>query len=164
MANLGEELAGVRRSACWRLRRRVGDEPVHVRGDAGHEGRWCRDVLVEMLVEDVGDGVADDGLAPGEQLKEDQPRGVDIGAGGRLGELDLLGRDVGQRAQDVVADGGGRCARHGTGQAEIGHLDDAVGADDDVLRFDVAMDKPGFVGDGEGLEHRVEQIEGRARS
>ena len=117
-----------------------------------------------MLVEDVGDGVADDGLTPGEQLKEDQPRGVDIGAGGRLGELDLLGRDVGQRAQDVVADGGGRCARHGTGQAEIGHLDDAVGADDDVLRFDVAMDKPGFVGDGEGLEHRVEQIEGRARS
>jgi hypothetical protein len=49
------------------------------------------------------------------------------------------------------------------GQAEVGHLDPAVGGQQDVLRFDVTVHDPGRVRDREPVEHPGHDLERRRR-
>ena len=54
-------------------------------------------------------------------------------------------------------------AGDGAGQPEVGDLDHAVLAQDDVLGLDVAVDQAGAVRRAERLQDRVEDVERRAR-
>ena len=120
------------------------DEGVEVRRDAGHEPRRRRDVLVDVLVGDRDRRLARVRLLAGEELVEDHPRGVDVGAGVAGAVDDQLGSEVGDRADDDAA--GRRVLRVGAdrlGQPEVGDLDPAVVGDQDVLGLDVAVDDTG---------------------
>ena len=73
--------------------------------------------------------------------------------------LGLLGRDVGGRAHDLA----GLRERHALGRAgdaEVGHLDPAVGGDEEVGGLHVAVHDPGGVRDAEGDGRLGEQVLG----
>ena len=87
--------------------------------------------------------------------------------------LELLRRHVGHRPRDRARlCGGGQ--RVGTqdriragfflaqlGQAEVEHLDPAIGVEHDVGRFDVLVDDPSFMGGAEGVRERHGHFEQR---
>ena len=60
---------------------------------------------------------------------------------------DRAEHDAGLRARDVRIAAGGRVgSNRNLGEAEVEHLDEAVGPQHDILRLDVAMDQAGGVG------------------
>ena len=140
-----------------------GDEGVELLRDLGHPRGRSGDPAVDVLVGDVDGGVAGERLRPGQHLEEDEARGIHVAAGVGDPALHLLGGEVGDGAEDHPVRGGARLRRHRPGEAEVGDLDGAVGAEDDVLGLDVAVDEPGRVGGREGLEHRLEDVERGAR-
>ena len=100
--------------------------------------------LVEVLERDADRRFALEGQPPGQHLVQHNPGGVDVG-GWAASFLDLLRRRV--------VDGAHRHASRGQidvvqslGDAEVGHLDQAVRRDQDILRLDVAMDQSALVG------------------
>ena len=133
----------------------------------------------------VRDRLALEQLLAGEHLEQHPAEGPDVGAPVDRLALGLLGRHVGGGAQDHPGQrsGGGERRRVGRvaaspsagdlqrlGQAEVEHLDLAIGGDHDVGRLEVAVDHAGLVGglqrqgdlprDGEGF---VEGQRPRAR-
>jgi len=76
------------------------------------------------------------------------PQGVQVGCAGRWAAERLLRADVGRRPEQVSGAGvsGGI---GGPGDAEIGEFHQAVLADQDVGRLDVAVDQPGRMCDAE---------------
>ena len=101
--------------------------------------------LLAHLLERDGDGVvAVEGRVPGQALVADQAQGVDVA--GRRGQpaLGLLGREV-LRGADDLAGLGQRDAAGRMGDAEVGDLHAAVGADQDVPGLDVAVHHAGRV-------------------
>ena len=75
------------------------------------------------------------------------------------GSQDQLGGEIGDGA-DQGPGAGGRS--DGAGQAEIAELDPAVVGDQDVLRFDVAVDQACGVGGAEPFDDGVDQGQGPA--
>ena len=115
----------------------------------GVELRGRLGLLVDLLQGD-GDGVValKGHLARG-GLVHDDAQGVDVGGGAKLLALRLLGRDVVGGAQDGVVLR--EVAVLGASDAEVHHLDVAIGLHHDVLRLDVAVDDVVTVGHGERL-------------
>ena len=107
-------------------------------GDLGPElGRRLRD-LGEVLHRDLHRRVARERDLGGQELVEDDAGRVEVGrlVDGRPARL--LGREVLRGPDDRALLR--HLARAGPGDPEVGHLDDALGVDDDVVRLDVAMD------------------------
>ena len=138
-------------------------------GGAQHQvvelGRQAGDALargggvgVDVLICHREGGVAGVGRHAGQHLVEQHPRGVHIAAGIRAAGADLLGGQVGGRAQDHAACGGPRGSDRAD-QSEIGDLHRPVRRDQDVLGLDVAMDQPGPVCGGQGSQCRFQHAE-----
>ena len=101
-------------------------------------------LLPHLLERDRDRVVAVEGGVPGEALVADQAERVDVA--GRRGQpaLGLLGREVLGGADDL-AGAGQRDAAGRPGDAEVGDLHAAVGADQDVAGLDVAVHHAGPV-------------------
>ena len=127
-------------------------ELVDRRSDVGRQRGGGRDVGVDVLVGDRERGVAGERQPAGEQLEQHHAGRVDVSAraGGPAGHL--LRRHVRDRADEQPGPGvPGH--RQRPGQAEVGHLDPAVGGHQDVLRLDVAVHDAGGVRGREAAEH-----------
>jgi hypothetical protein len=90
-------------------------------------------------------------LAAGEHLVEHHAEREEVGPVVHLLALDLLGRHVVGRAQELPLLGEVRAVE--AGDPEIGDLDLVVGGDEDVRRLDVAVDHPVRVRVVEGVAH-----------
>ena len=110
---------------------------------------------MDLLVGDGHGGVAAEGRTPDHELVEHAAQGVDVGAGVDGVAPGLLGGEVGGGAHhradlgEVVVGGGG----DGPGDAEVGHLHEAVLVDEDVARLHVAVDHAVAVGEAQGGGH-----------
>jgi hypothetical protein len=158
-AQLGEERPGVDGPGGGVAPRRPHDELVQAGRHAVDDLTGRRDVLVHVPEGDRQRAVGGVRRRARQQLPEQDPGRVDVGARVGAAVLDLLGREVGHRADDHA--GGGR---EGAGlerpcQSEVGDLDPAVGRQQDVLGLDVAVHQPRGVRGGEGDEHRFDEVE-----
>ena len=127
-------------------------------GNAGVEFDGRARGLVEMAGEDGVVAVALEGFLAGDHFVQGDAERIDIGAGVELLALDLFGRHVVKRADDVAGFGEGAVGGH-AGDAEVHQLDAAVGRKHDVGRLDVAMDDAARMGVGEGGEGLVGGVE-----
>jgi hypothetical protein len=155
-----DHLGGGREPRARIDRQRPGDDRV--------DGRRDRRVDARRLG-DAGHHLGDDGHlvvsveepTAGEELPEDDGRGVDVGPGGRVpGEL--LRRHVRELALHLTVAGLVQPAPR-LGDAEVEDARDAVGPDEHVLWRDVAVDDTEgallFVGGGVGRAEAREQVE-----
>ena len=99
-----------------------------------------------------------DRVRPRERLVEDEPERVEVGAPVDRLPRGLLGRHVGERADDVARPRQ-RVLAGELGDAEVGQLRRAAArarhvGDDHVLRLDVAVDDAALVGVGERVGER----------
>ena len=159
----GEKTLGVGEPLGRVPARGLSDEVVEdhrkLRDLRGRRGQRTGD----MLPGDVDGGVARDGGTTGEHLVEHEPDGVEVGAGVGRAVLDLLGREVGDGAEEGAgASGRGRRA-HRAGEAEVGHLHVPLGRDEDVLGLDVAVQDVAAMGRAGALEDRGDEVERLAR-
>jgi hypothetical protein len=98
---------------------------------------------------------------PGEHLVEHDAGRVDVAAGVGAAAFELLGGEVGDRADEHAAGLAGLPrADDGARQAEVGDLHHAVDADEHVLGLDVAVHDARPVRGGEAGQHRLEDGEG----
>ena len=76
-----------------------------------------------------------------QQLEEDRPQRIDVGApvGGVALPLGLFGRHVGRRAKNLSLHGHRDLARFPLGESEIGDVRLARAVDQDVAGLQVAM-------------------------
>ena len=110
--------------------------PRHVRD----EGRRRLRLLLDVLVGHRDRGVADERRPAGEQLEQQAPGGVQVGARVDRQPLRLLGGQVLRGADDGLRLGHrGRRVGDGPGDAEVHHLDVTVAGDHHVGRFDVTV-------------------------
>ena len=107
---------------------------VQVRADLAEVGRE----LVQTGQHDVGGGLPFEGRLTAEGVEEGRPQAVHVGAQVLFLPDDLLGGDVVRRAPDLPL---GHLLGLEAGEAEIGHLGRAVPVEEDVGRFDVAVNK-----------------------
>ena len=136
----------------------AGDQGVDVPGDAGDGADGGGHVLVDVLVGHLDRRVALVRLRAGQQLVEDDTRGVHVGPGVGPAVDDQLGREVGDGAdQDAAGRGVLGVGADRLGQPEVGDLDPAVVGDQDVLGLDVAVDQAGAVRRGQRREDRLEE-------
>lgn len=139
----------------------TGGGARHQRVELGREtrddGRGGRDVLVEVLVDDLGGGIPGVRLGAREHLVQHDAARVHIGAGVRGAVLDLLGGEIGDGAQD--GPGGVRDRAHGPDQAEVGDLDPAVVTYQHVLRLHVPVDEARPVRGPQSGEHRLQDVQ-----
>ena len=114
--------------------------------------------------EHIGDGLAANQPPSREHLPQHHPECPDVRARVDRFAASLLGAHVGGGAEDdaldrgVTGDGGGEGQARVAGlrlpclgEAEVEHLDGAVGPDPDVGGLEVAVDDAGLVGGLEGL-------------
>ena len=128
-----------------------------------HVGRQPADAVelgVAVLVEQIEKRVPLERRPAREHLVEDDAERVDVAALGRRLAGRLLGGDVLRTADDAA---GLRELRAGEdlGDAEVGQLEDAVVADEDVRRLEIAMDDAVIVDMLEGradLEGDVDRV------
>ncbi len=141
----------------WVARGGSTDDGVEVLGQIRDQPGGRRHPAVHVLVRDLHRRRATVGLLAGEHLVQHDAGGVHVGPGVGDAALDLLGREIGDRADD---DAGRRAARHRRrdrpGQPEVRDLDAAVLGDQDVLGLDVAVHEPGLVRAGERAEDLLE--------
>jgi hypothetical protein len=120
---------------------------------------------VHVPVGDLDGRLAVVGLDAGEHLVEHDARRVDVRAGSGDAALDLLGREVGDRAhQDAAGCGVAGVPADRTGQPEVRDLDPVVVGEQDVLGLDVAVHDPGLMGGAQGRQHRLHHLEGLPRA
>ncbi|SII95339.1 Uncharacterised protein [Mycobacteroides abscessus subsp. abscessus] len=155
-ARLGEgppELPGVFGTVLGVLRRRPEDERVEERADAVGALRRRGHRVVDVPVGDLDGHVVGVGLGAGEHLVEHDADRVEVRAGIRPCPGDEFGGDVADGADERL-----RRRRRGdrAGEPEVGELDLTVGAEEDVVGFEVAVDDAGRVDGLEGGEDRVE--------
>ena len=156
---LDQEGVGIDRTSVGVAVSGQGHEPVQGGRHRGDPARGRGHGAVDVLVGHVDGGVAAERLGAREHLEQQQPRSVDVAPGVGDAALDLLGGEVGHRAQEHPRLRGGRGAGDRAGQPEVGDLDHAVLAQDDVLRLDVAVDQAGAVRGAQRLQHRVEDVQ-----
>ena len=118
-----------------------------------------------MLVGDRHRGVGLERRAAGEQLEEQAAGGVQVGPGVDVVTLGLLWGEVLGGADDGLGLGHRRVGvGHRAGDAEVHHLDLALGTDHDVGGFDVAVHDAHAVAVGEGVEDALGDPGGVGRS
>ena len=120
------------------LRERTNDDEVEVGGHVRPELGRRRRCLREVLHRDLDRAVARERNLAREQLEEDDSRGVEVGGLVDRRAARLLRREVLRGADDRALLR--HLARARAGDAEVRHLDDALGVDDHVVRLDVAVD------------------------
>ena len=98
------------------------------------------DRVAEDLRERLALGLALEEALAGERLPQHDGRRVDVDGARELASRELLGRHVRELALDLAVARDLDAAR-GLRDAEVEHARDAVGADEHVLRGDVAMDE-----------------------
>ncbi len=163
-AHLGQEVGGVGGPLVGVARGGQRDEGVELGRHGGDPRRRGGHRAVHVLVGDVDRGVAGERLRAGEHLEQDQAGGIHVAAGVGDAALDLLGGQVGDRAEEHARLGVGGLVADGAGQPEVGDLHGAVVlAQDDVLGLDVAVDDAGPVRGAERLQDRGHDVEGRPR-
>lgn len=139
---------------------------AHRGGNGGGNAREV-DRLVQRRADDLGDRVAGERRAAGEQFVKHAAEGEDIGALIDLAAPGLLGAHVSAGAHDLADHGGrvvalgrsdGRRERgggidlrviDGSRKAEIEHLHPAIRSEHDVAGLEIAVDDSLLVGDGE---------------
>lgn len=97
--------------------------------------------------------VAAERRCSGQGLVQHHPQGVQVAAGGGRMPRGLLWRQIGRRPHDLARRGqsaGG--ALQPLGDAEVAELDPAVGRQEHVGRFDVAVNQAPTVGGGQRVE------------
>ena len=158
-AHVGEEVEGVLVAERGIPARSRDDQRVDLRRDVAADGRRGRDVAVHVLVGHAQRALAGVRHLPGDHLEQQDAGRVDVGPAVGLAPLDLLGRQVGDRADDHPLRDALAVGLDRSGEAEVGDLDATVVGDQDVLGLDVAVDEAGGVRRREGLEHGVEEDE-----
>lgn len=104
-----------------------------------------REGFFEVELANVVMGRALEGSRPGQHLKEGDPHRVDIGTSvERLGK-DLFGGHI-QEGADGHTDLGLALAADDLGDPEVCEFDDAIFADEEIGRLEVAVDDAAFVG------------------
>ena len=116
--------------------------------------------LVEVCEDDRELGVTLVRARPGQALVEDARERVLVGAPVDRAALDLLGRDVVDRADEAAVAGQARDRRDVAGDAEVAD-ERALGGDQDVARLDVAMHEAGSV---RNVEARGDLLDQRHRA
>ena len=153
VVDLPEELTSIRRPAVRIAARGLGDEPVDLGRDVGHQLRRRRDGLVDVLVGHRQRAVASVRLGPGKQLEQDDACGIDIRTGVPAGAPDLFRGQVGHGPDDHPGPRLGTDAER-PGQAEVHDLQVAVRRYEHVLRLDVPVHDPGRVRGGQPGQQR----------
>ncbi len=100
----------------------------------------------------------------GDQLEQQHARAVDITSLVAAAGLRLLRRQIGRGPDERPrATAAGLRVGQGPRQAEVGHLGQSGGCDEDILRFDVAVGEPGGVGGRQSSQDLVQQRQGIGR-
>ena len=103
--------------------------------------------------------VGDKRQAAGHHFVKHNAGGIDIGSGIDRCAAGLLGTDVIDRADGLI--GHGNCLGFGVlGDAEIGHLDGAVGQKHNILRLDIAVNDLFLMCVREGAQNLFDIIDG----
>ncbi len=131
------------------LRERLGEDRVELGGDGGVDRLQPRVVLVDDLVGDRGDVVAEERLLLRQELVEDDAEGKEVAPAVDHLARDLLRRHVVRRPEKLP--GLGQARGLDLRDAEVGDLHRAVGGDDDVRGLHVAVDDAAPVRVIEGL-------------
>lgn len=163
---IGEKLGVLRRGVCgtlggfefvnkcfagilaemWGFVEGFGDDVPDLGVDA-------RDLGGLSVHDGVGDGdyaIAGERLFAGDHLVEDDAEGKDIGAGVDIFSVDLFGRHIGWRSEDLAVHSDIRFECE-AGDSEIGEFDCAVFENLDIFGFDIAVDDAVGVGEGESF-------------
>jgi hypothetical protein len=159
-AQVGQQLAG----ALVPMLGLLGQHPVD---DAGHAaGDVVADILqgtrrgVQVLDGDRQGRVAQVGRRAGQQMVAGGAEGVEVAAAIDGAAFDLLGAHVQRRAHgDAHFRERLGVGAVDAGEAEVGDLHLAAGAEHDVLGLDVAMDDARFGGFAEGGDDLAEHVE-----
>ena len=109
-----------------------------------------------MGADDLLSPLAAEGRLTGEELPEDDPKGVEVTAGRQRFAPQALGAEVLDRSRDLIAAGSG-----GPGEAEVDELDEwffILAADEDILGFQVTVDKSPGVDVIESCKHLVKNL------
>ena len=168
------DVEGMRDTPAWVLLEEREHQPVERRRDPLAEARRRRRRQREVLATQGTRLIAHEGRPPGDELVEDHAERVEIAACvERLAEQ-LLGRHVPGRAmhealdlRELARDPAVRGVERG---AEVDQDRLAIGAHEDVLRLEVAVQDALLVNRREGArdarhvaEHRLEEAVGRRR-
>ncbi len=142
----------------WRWR---GEARARVRGQVGVVFQQGRSGLVEVLLDVIDRSGTLEGLPAGEQLEEQDAQGVDVGLGADRFGTDLLRGDVGRRADDAGQHGiaGLLGVAQVLGDAEVSQVGVLVFVEQDVGRFQVAVDDAHAVGGVQRAADLVEQAQ-----
>ena len=140
-----DQLAAGRVPLGGRLRERGREHVVECRGELGPEFGETRRRLVQVSEDHRELALAVERPTPCEALEEDAAERVDVGAAVDVAALDLLGRDVVDRADEAAIRR--QAARRGkmAGEAEVAHvrvLCIRFLAEEDVRRLHVAVHEP----------------------
>ena len=144
-SKIDDELGRTRVAPLGRLRHRAPQRQVHARRDVGPElGERAR-LLTYVREQDRDVGRLRKRLRPRQAFVGDAAECVDVGARVDLAALDLLGRDIVDRAEHRA--GCGQAAARGKplAQPEVAQVR-VIAVEQDVRRLDVAVDEPHRVG------------------
>ncbi len=131
---------------------------VELRRDGGDHLAGMGDVAGAHALQHLRDGGGLDRRSVAEQLPQQGPEGVDVGAAVERGPGGgLLGGHVGGRARDL-ADRGAAVAHVG-GEPPVDDEHLAVVADHHVVGLEVEVEDVGVVGEGHRLAHPLEHVE-----
>ena len=147
------------------LREQLGDDRLEGARDVGDDLVERLRRVVHLLVGDGDRVLAGERRPPGHHLVHHDAERVQVAARVGLRALRLLGREVRggtHHRADLGEVGLGRRV-HRPGDAEVGDLHLAVGADQDVRRLDVAVDEAGLVGEAERGRHLARDLGGLHR-
>ena len=158
-ADVGEEVEGVLVAERGIPSRRRDDQRIDLGRDVAADGRRGRDVAVHVLVGHAQRALAGVRHLAGDHLEEEDAGCVDVGPAIGLAPLDLLRRQVGDRADDHPLRDALAVRLDRSREAEVGDLHATVIRDQDVLRLDVAVDEAGGMRGRQRLEHGIEEDE-----
>ncbi len=161
LERLGER-CGAREALGGVRRHRLPNDRIEAGRNAGPEVGRSRWRSGQSRERDRGRAVALPRAPAGQQLEQDDPKGVDVRGGCRPLATCLLRAEVVDRPERRPGQ------RHlgvgdGPGDPEVGHLDPAVAGEKDVARLDVAMDEPARVRGGKRPRGLGDDARGLAR-
>ena len=143
-------MVGVLRSVVGRLREQGGDQGRQARRQAGAGIADRRRLVAHVPRGDIGEAGAAERRPAGQHLVQDDAEGVEVRARVDLAPQRLLGRHVLAGAEHAAGLGQARLLER-AGDAEVGHADAPVVADQDVAGLQVAVDAAAGVGGGEAV-------------
>jgi hypothetical protein len=157
LATVGRPLLRIEREA-------LVHQQVEFRRQVRRELAQGADAGVEQDLEDLALRPARDGALARQALVQDGAERENVRAGVDLLAAELFRRHVLQRAHDAarlrLEIGLGHLRESEVEQLDVLGLFEAAVVEEDVVRFQVAMDDPDFVGAPEGLCHGAPELDG----